>query len=152
MKVSLIMNILMICMHVHTINTIHEKADLPTQIKTKVQSKKREDLWIKKFKNLQSDGFNTDIILESLTFLHFLYICFSEIQMQNGHQKHNITWRQICNLYFFTVNKHHFSWGKPMGAIRAKLYPLERTLSSRKCSKKRREVCENVKKFRYFLK
>ena len=44
MKVSIIMNILMICMHVHTIKTIHEKADLPTQIKTKVQSKKREDL------------------------------------------------------------------------------------------------------------
>ena len=28
--------------------------------------------------------------------------------------------------------------------VRAKLYPLERTVGSRKCSKKRCEVCENV--------
>ena len=28
--------------------------------------------------------------------------------------------------------------------VRAKLYPLERTAGSRKCSKKRCEVCENV--------
>ena len=41
----------------------------------------------------------------------------------------------------FVVTNH--SRLKPV-ALRAKLYPLQRTVSSRKCSKKRCKVCENV--------
>ena len=54
---------------------------------------------------------------ESLIFLHFLCICFSESRMQKGHQNHNVTmsntWRNVYNVYFSIENKHNFSWGQP---------------------------------------